>query len=449
MKFSPLFLPHSHAKRVAPEISEFLHEVSVHNKRVFEEYDYAFDFLMEYYNNKNNYKSIRSDLCIFLNWVWNVRRKSVVDVTRKDMFDFVEFGNNPPEELVAGYSGMPIIKDEPKKVPFDYEPILNEDWQPFVNLEKKNGKPYIRKFATLKRQLSIVSSFYAYLGEMEVTDKNPAAIATRKFTEGNVGNVGITDVDKEKALSQVQVTCIVELLEYLCELNPEKYERSRFLFYLLVLAYPRRSEIAARPTHSPTFSDFRRHRTSSGKYYYTFYIPRSKWSKSRSVLVSDELLDALKRYRVFLGLNPLPTASETNIPLFVRHRAASHGRQAGLVNANLGDEQISELVKELYMLAADVLVERGEIEEAEELRTFTVHSLRHLGITNDLYSGRSADDVMKDSGHSSYSAFQVYISSRTELRLPNVNLKDQIFSKSDFACIQPKLKEEIGNEELH
>lgn len=441
MKFSPLFLPHTHAKRVSPEISTFLHSIKPHHRGVFDEYDYAFDFLMEYHHNKNNYKSIRGELCIFLNWVWNVRRKSIFDVNRKDMFDFVEFGSNPPEELTVGYGGIPIIADEPKKIPFEWEPTLNDQWKPFVNLGMKQGKKYKRKFTSLKKQLSIISSFYAYLGEMELTDKNPAAIASRKFQEGNVGNVGTSDEDKEKALSTMQASCIFELLEYLCEENPERYERSRFLFYLLVLAYPRRSEIASRPTHSPTFSDFRRHRTQAGSNYYTFYIPRSKWSKSRSVLVSDRLLEAMKRYRVHLGLNPLPAANEKDIPLFVRHKAASHGRQAGIVNANLGDEQISTLVKELYDLAADVLVERGELEEAAELRTFTVHSLRHLGITNDLHSGRKASDVMKDSGHSSYSAFQIYLSSRTELRLPDLNLKDKIFSNNDFGCIKNKIFE--------
>lgn len=439
MKFSPLFLPHNHANRVAPAISDFLHLVKGHHRNVFEEYDYAFDFLMEYHHNRNNYKSIRNELCIFLNWVWNVKRKSIFEINRKDMFDFVSFGNQPPEELVVGHSGIPIIANEPKKIPFEWEPELNENWQPFVNLDKKHGKPYQRKFNTLKRQLSIVSSFYAYLGDLEVTDMNPAAIVQKRIAEGNVGNVGTTDTDKEKALSQVQVTAIFELLEFLCQEHPEKYERSRFLFYLLVLAYPRRSEISSRPTHSPSFSDFRRHRTHSGSYYYTFYIPRSKWSKSRSVLVSDMLLGALKRYRVHLGLNPLPTANETDIPLFVRHKAASHGRQAGLVNANLGDEQISALINELYELAADILVERGEVEEAQELRTFTVHSLRHLGITNDLHSGRKASDVMKDSGHSSYGAFQIYLSNRAELRLPSVNLKDLIFSPKEVKSIQSKL----------
>ncbi|GIC77712.1 site-specific integrase [Moritella sp. F3] len=436
MKFSPMFLPHRHHQKYSPEITEHLKTyVQVVGTQVNEEYDHAYDYLSENYHNANNHKSIRNELCLFLNWTWQVQRKLVKDLTRKDIPKFIDFCNSPPFDLISSVAGVPITINEPKERLSEWTPCLNPNWKPFVNQKAKQGLAYQRLPATMHKQLSIISSFFLYLNDLEYTISNPAAIALRRLNPSNVANLGIEDNDRDKALSQMQVNCIFELLEYLVEENPEKYERSRFLFYLLVLAYPRRSEIAARPTHSPTFSDFRRHKAGD-KTYYTFFIPRSKGSKSRSVIVSDMLLEALKRYRTFLGLNPLPLADEIDVPLFIRHQVATHGRQVGVLNSNLGAEQISALVQELFELAANVLIEKGEIEEASELRLHSCHSLRHVGISNDLYSGRPPSEVMKCSGHSSYSALEIYTSSRTDLRVPNVNLKDRIFDNSDFNCLK-------------
>ncbi|NRB78420.1 MAG: site-specific integrase [Saccharospirillaceae bacterium] len=433
MKFSPIFLSHKHAKQYCPEIVEQLKcYANLAGDHVNFEFELAYDFLLESIHNVNNYKSTRSELCLFLNWTWQIERKSIKDINRKDMANFIDFCNSPPDALISRVGGVSIANSDPKETMNDSTPELNSKWRPFVNLKK--GKKYQRLPATMHKQLSIISSFFVFLNDLDYTPANPAAIAMRRMNPSNVANLGITDEDRDKALSQMQVNCIFELLEFICVENP-KYERSRFLFYLLVLAYPRRSEISARPNYSPTFSDFRRH-TTGDTIYYTFYIPRSKGSKSRSVIVSDMLLAAIKRYRIHLGLHPLPLASEADVPLFIRHKPATHGREVGVLNANLGDEQISFLIQELFDMAANVLIDKGEVEEASELRLHSVHSLRHVGITNDLQSGRLVSEVMKCSGHASYSALEVYTSSRTDLRVPNVNLKDRIFDAVDFNCIK-------------
>ena len=424
MIFSPLFLPVRHAKKYSPEIACFLKEKeSILGVRVLDEYDFAYDFLMESIASENNYKSIRTELCIYLNWLW-VRDIAVKDVNRKDIMDFIEFCNSPPTELVTGRTGESIVVNQSKDTD-DLSVEINENWAPFYNSKIKLGLAYQRLPATMNKQLSILSTFYTYLNDIEFTLGNPVAIAIRRLNPNNVANLGI-ESEKERSLSQVQIDCIFSTIESLCIIDPIKYERTRFLFYILVLLYPRRSEIAARPRYSPSFSDFKRHTTEQGDIFYTFYIPRSKGGKSRSVMVSSMLLEAVKRYRTFIGLTPLPSPLEKDVPLFVRHKQASHGRQAGVLQANLGEDQIAFLIQDLFSLTAEVLIDENELEQAEDLKTKTVHSLRHFGISNDLFNGRTAQEVCKCSGHSLQS-IETYISSRVELRMPNVNLKDRIF----------------------
>ncbi len=84
-----------------------------------------------------------------------------------------------------------------------------------------------------------------------------------------------------------------------------------------------------------------------------YFIPRSKGGKRRTVAVSHALLEALKRYRTFLGLSPLPTPDEQT-PLFVRHKAAAHGREQGELNANLGIRQLRDLVMSVIQTAAEL-----------------------------------------------------------------------------------------------
>ena len=422
VKFLPLYLPSKHVNLIMPEIRQALKEANRTVPSATIEYEFGADFLFEQINTAHNYRSYRNEITVFMNWCWFVKKISITDIDRKTMLEFINFCNSPPKDLISRAPLSILIQDKNKT-----ELELNPDWRPFVNKNLSAGKEYKRLASTMSKQLSVLSSFYIYLSDMQYSQINPAAIALRRLNTNNVNNLAAVDNDREKALSQTQVNCIFNLLEDLCKKNPKKYERSRFLFYLLVLAYPRRSEISARMTYSPSFSDFKRHRQLNGDIYYTFLIPGSKGGKSRSVIVSSMLLNALKRYRSHLNLNPLPLPTETDIPLFVRHKSGTHGRAQGIIDANLGDEQIATLVKEIYTLASNKLIELNELEEAIDLLNHTTHSCRHLGISNDLFSGRKAEEVMRDSGHSSLQSLAIYTSNRHQLRVPTVNLKDQIF----------------------
>ncbi|KJG37785.1 hypothetical protein UA32_12600 [Photobacterium angustum] len=422
MKFYPFFLPHNHKDEIIKDCSDALFLVNEKIDTAFNTYEHAMSFLEEFIASVNNYDSYRNEINAFLNWAWFVECKDVRDINRNDINNYIRFTCSPPENLIASWS-QPVLNESENGV---Y--VLNPNWRPFTNKKKELGIPYSRKETTIKKTLSSLSSFYQFLNDCEVCEHNPPAIALRRLNVKNIHNFALSDDLKDKALSQSQVNAVFDYIKLQLNLNdnPAKWQRARFLFAFLVLAYPRRSEIAPRLNWSPSMSDFRCHNVN-GKSVWTFFIPKSKNGQSREVILSDGLLTVLKEYRNFLGLSSLPRQNETNIPLFTRIKEATTGRQVGVLNANLSASQLGDVIVELFNLTADHMELSGaDINEADDLRTRTIHSLRHTGISNDL-AERSAKDVMKCSGHSSLQALAIYTSSRIEFRVEKLNHKDNIF----------------------
>ncbi|MEI8659248.1 tyrosine-type recombinase/integrase [Vibrio sp. Hal054] len=413
--FTPFFPPTEHCSTPCAEVRDTLHSIAI--PTVIETYEHAYDFLAESRHHKNNFSAYRGDLTVFLNFIWRILKKDVMDVTRHDLVKFVEFGNTPPPELIARGTYPQFLYE-------NSELFINDKWRPFRTVT--NGQ-YQRKENTVKAQLSNLSSFYIYLSDEGYCDRNPAAVALRRMNINNMDNVVPVDHEVEKALSRTQISYLLKTVNRATETSDNKlyFERTRFLIHFMILAYPRRSEIAATNTRSPKMSDFHRIRTDDNSVKFGFKIAKSKRGKGRTVTCSNRLISALIRYRRVLGLSDYPSRTETT-PLFTRIQAASHGREAGIIDANLGADQIGELVKEAFELTALALMEDGYIDEADEIRTFSSHALRHSGITIDLDSGREPKDVMKDSGHANMQSLAIYQSSRVEFRIASASLKDAI-----------------------
>ena len=77
--------------------------------------------------------------------------------------------------------------------------------------------------------------------------------------------------------------------------------------------YLRLSELTSIPKHSPIMGDF--FKDSEGNWWFKTV---GKGNKLRQIVLSNEMLEAIARYRVnYLKLSPLPSPSETT-PL-IRH----------------------------------------------------------------------------------------------------------------------------------
>ncbi|GAA4492890.1 site-specific integrase [Pseudaeromonas paramecii] len=412
----PPYLPYFESLNLLHEANSFInaHVSHLTATRVDDAallYELTLDYLCELQSNANNFKTARSEITTFLIWCWDLQGLRLADVTRRHMNQFIQWCHQPPLPLIGNAQRPHFLTDKGLGLR-----VPNPLWRPFVNRSPKQSQlpagaqAYQRKASATKNQLAVLSSYYQFLNDEEYCDRNPAALAMRRGRLKENPLHGEQD-EAIKALSPLQLSYLLSTLDELAAADPARHERTRFLVILLFSTYARISEISARPGYAPVMSQIRRDKHNET---WGFFIPQSKNGKARTVAVSDALLAALTRYRRFLGLPELPSPNE-QIPLLVRHKPAQHGRDSQNLNANLGINAIREEVERVYQATAERLMQDGRTQDADELRTMTVHSLRHTGISADLEKGRALHHVMADAGHQDIGITSRYITaSRTE-----------------------------------
>ena len=394
----PLFDSLLHLEGGNPQVNQYLANLSMGDvPDAGLVYELAVDWLLEQRHSENNYKTYRSELTTFLHWSFGEMAISPKDLTRRIMMRYLDYCQAPPPALIAYRNVAQFVFDKEWG-----ERLPNPQWRPFLGKRELGIElPYRLSDQAMKTKLAILSAFFQFLVQEEYMDRNPALLLQR------VKKPLHQETDEQtQAFTELQWSYVMQAAEQLASKNPTQHERSRFLICLMYACYLRISEVAARPGFSPVMDQFRRDGKTG---VWGYYIPRSKGGKRRTVAVSQALLDALKRYRTFLGLSPLPTPNEQT-PLFVRHKAAAHGRQQGELNANLGIRQLRELVMAVLEQAAALAEQDGFAQDAAEMRNLTPHSIRHTGITHDInLNGRPLSHVQADAGHDSIDTTSKYL----------------------------------------
>lgn len=366
--------------------------------------EHASDWLFEQKHNENNYKAYRSELTTFLHWCFDVVSMSPIEVTRKDMSHYVDYCQAPPIALI-GYFNVPQFKFDK----MHEERVPNPQWRPFVG-KKRLGKiqPYALSDNALKTKMAILSSFYSYLTSEEYCERNPAQIWLNhsRFAANRQYQRQSHEDENSLAFTELQWSYIMATVTALAEASPELHQRSLFLISLIYCCYLRISDVSARAGYSPVMDQFK-HNQQTG--IWSFHIPLSKGGKRRSVAISKALLDALVKYRQFLGLADYPAPNE-NHPLFVRHKAAGRGRDAGILNANLGIRHVRDEIQSIINLAAESIEADGFAQDGAQMRKLTAHNIRHTGITHDInINRRPLSHVQADAGHESIDTTSQYL----------------------------------------
>ncbi|WP_188747464.1 tyrosine-type recombinase/integrase [Marinobacterium zhoushanense] len=401
----PLFDAIDHLEDGNPTVNQYLANVTLN--RVSDAaliYELAVDWLLEQRFSENNYKAYRSELTTFLYWTFEEEQIAVSDITRRILPRYIDYCCRPPAELVAYRNVAQFVfsKELGERVP-------NHMWRPFLG-KKHDGVELTYKITdkALKTKLAILSSFFSYLINEEYTERNPAMMLMKlgRYKSGSQSLTMREDDESIRSFTELQWSYVVSTAESLAQNDPDQHERTLFLINLMYSCYLRISEAAARPGFSPVMGQFRRD-TKTG--VWGFHIPRSKGGKKRTVAVSNQLLKALQRYRHHLGLSVLPAPNEET-PLFIRHRVAGRGRDAGLLNANLGIRQLREEIVRVFELASAEAAADGLQQDAQEMRQMTPHSIRHTGISHDInLNNRPLSHVQADAGHDSIDTTSQYL----------------------------------------
>lgn len=355
--------------------------------------EYALKFLYSYNGSSATFNAYRRDIERLLQWAWRVERVSVLSLKREHIEEFVRFCIDPPLDWIGTKTVARFIDKDGLRQP-------NREWRPFTVSVPKTAfragakadkKRYRFTQTSVKAAFTALSSFYDYLLQEELVNANPVALIRQKSK--------FIQKDQQQAvvrrISNTQWGYVLDTAERMANESPEPYERALFIMNCLFAMYLRISELVTDERSTPVMGDFRK--DSDGHWW--FYVT-GKGNKNRTVTVCDAMLDALKRYRTWLGLSPLPLLADQT-PLI------SKSRGKGPVTST---RHIRRIVQDCFDRAYERMKADGMEEDAAELRAATVHWLRHTGISEDVKI-RPREHVRDDAGHASMATTDRYIES--------------------------------------
>lgn len=357
------------------------------------DYEYTLKFLYSYHGSSATFNAYRRELERLLQWAWHINETPVLTLRREDIEEFVKFCQNPPQAWIG-------TKNVPRFLDRDGQRIANKEWYPFVvsvpkakfrEGAKPDKKQYVPSQAAIKATFTSLSSYFDFLFQEGIVVSNPVALIRQKskFIQRSQNR------DVVRRISNLQWDYVIETAELMAKENPEQHERTLFIMNGLFAMYLRISELVADERSTPVMGHFRKDMDGNWWFHVT-----GKGNKSRTITVSDEMLKALRRYRTFLGLAPLPTPDD----------------QTPLIKKNLGKgpttstRHIRTIVQTCFDTAYERMKADGLEEDAIDLKAATVHWLRHTGISEDVKI-RPREHVRDDAGHSSMHTTDRYIES--------------------------------------
>lgn len=375
------------------------------DRRFQQDFNHTLNFLNSYSGSLGTFNSYRREAERLLQWCWQIKKMTLIDLKRDDIEHFIRFCQSPPLAWIALKKAPRFIEKEGRRIP-------NTSWRPFVvtvtkAARKRGDTKSISQFSlsqgAVQEIFAILSTLFNFLIAEEYLVSNPVALIRQKskFVRKRQQNVPI------RRLSLLQWEAVLNAAEMLAEEHPEKHERTRFMLSLLYGMYLRISELSASDRWIPTMNDFAK--DGNGHWWFTTV---GKGNKERQIAVSDAMLESLMRWRSFLGLTPLPSPAD-NTPLIPKLRG----------NGPMSDTApIRRLIQLCFDNAAATLRQHQQFEEADSLNVATVHWLRHTGISEDVKI-RPREHVRDDAGHSSSATTDRYIDVELQARYKSAQKK--------------------------
>jgi len=356
---------------------------------IFDDLIHSLTFLSAYNGSSATFNSYRREIERLLQWTWFIQKISLSDLRRQDLEAYIHFCQDPPPSWIG-------TKQVARFRMKNGERVANPEWRPFVSRPVKAGgeQPQALSQKSVQALFAILSTYFNFLIQEDYLRLNPVALIRQKskFLQRHAYQEPV------RRISNLQWDFILETVGLLAEDNPHEHERTLFIMKCLFGLYLRISELVADERSAPVMGDFQA--DQDGNWWLRVV---GKGNKVRMVTVSDDMLEALKRYRKHRGLSALPVVGEQT-PIIPRIK----GR--GPVTST---RQIRYLVQKCFDLSFEKMQSQGLEEEAQELRVSTVHWLRHTGISEDV-KFRPKEHVREDAGHASMATTDRYID--TEMR---------------------------------
>lgn len=383
----PLFDTIENLSDTPPCVADYLTELNIPASE--REYRLCIEFLKSYANSPDTFAAYRRETERLLQWAWLICKKPLKELTRNDIRDYLQFINEPPKTWIGTKTVNRFTSDGDIRT-------VNTEWRPFVVRISKIARRHGKKVAKADYQLSnksieaifaVLSSLYTFLQQEDYLEVNPVSLIRQK--KGYIQRQQTRKVTRK--LSSVQWLHVIKAAEKMAEADPQ-HERVLFLMSAFYLLGVRISELAYGKERMALMGNF-----APDKRSLWWFTTVGKGNKVRDIAVPDELLAALKRYREFLNLPPLPARNEQT-PLLPKLKGKT----------GLGTRQIRNLVQQVFDQAILDLQSQNKIDEAEDLATATVHWLRHTAISSEV-EYRPREHIRDDVGHENASTMDKYI----------------------------------------
>jgi site-specific recombinase XerD len=349
----PLELNGSHGSNRAP--ADRIRQIAAENDMQAIE-----TWLSEFHDSPQTVRHYRKEAERLLLWSLIERRKAFSSLTREDCLAYEDFLADPqPRELWCG----------PKAMRF------SSDWRPFLG-------PL--RVSSIRTALLVLNSLFSYLVKAGYLSGNPLALLKRRGRKGTPLQQNV-----ERYLEHDQWQTLMETVETLpreSDRQQAHYERIRFLVALLYLLSPRVNEVA-----SSTMGSFVEIR---GRWWWQVV---GKGAREARVPVNQDMIKALQRYRLFMGLSLMPEPGE-NKPLLMSIKGTS----------GITDNMIYRIIKDLVAQAADTL-EAVDAYKATQLRRASTHWFRHTSITHQADAGIELNYLRRNARHAKLDTTGLYM----------------------------------------
>lgn len=317
-------------------------------------------WLAEFHDSPHTFRNYRKEVERLLLWAFHERSKPLSSLVREDLLRYEAFLQDPqPRDR---WCGPRVARQE-------------EGWRPFEGPLSQ---------ASRRQALVILNSLFAYLVAAGYLASNPISLIRRR---NRMSKPDTTTV--ERFLDQDLWTHLLRFIDAMpreTQGQRARQERVRYLFSLLYLLGPRVSEVA-----SHTMGSFVERR---GKWW---WVVLGKGDKEAAIPVNQEMLTALERYRLFLGLPALPSPDETT-PLL----PSISGTRP--VTANM----VYRIVKDVLARAADA-IQAEDARKADKLRKASTHWLRHTAITHQADAGIELRYLNRSARHAKLETTAIYL----------------------------------------
>lgn len=316
-------------------------------------------WLAEFHDSPQTLRNYRKEAERLLLWALLERGKPLSGLTREDCMLYEAFLADPqPRERWCGQKAT----------------RFSPQWRPFLG----PLGPASRKLAML-----IINSLFGYLVEAGYLAGNPLALARRRGR----GHQPARPVERFLEHDQWQaLLATVDELPRDSERDSQHHARAKYLVALLYLLGPRVSEVAGHAMNS--FVQIR------GRWWWRVV---GKGRKEAQVPVNQDMLQALRDYRRFYGLPPLPAPDEAT-PLVLNLKGTS----------GIGDNMIYRIVKDLVAKAAARLA-ANDPHQADKLRRASTHWFRHTSITHQADAGIGIQFLQRNARHARIDTTGLYL----------------------------------------